>query len=199
MKKIVSLLVVLLMCLTTGAIAESVPSKTTGDLTQFEVAFANMPADTGFFILPDAQDEAEYQNRLDICQKEVITLSQAKSITEYFGEVKDASGAVVNMAAQLGSDTLNVYEFCALSAGGYEEANGAVTAKMLFSTPYEVGEKVLVMVGIVTVNQNGAQSVEWFVYEGVGAEEQGCIRVELNPEIVLAIQNGTALLAIVSK
>ena len=46
----------------------------------------------------------------------------------------------------------------------------------------------------------------WVAYEGVGAEvenagveEQGCIQVELNPEIILAIQEGTALLAVVSK
>lgn len=70
---------------------------------------------------------------------------------------------------------------------------------MQFSTPYEKDEKVIVLIGLAKENQDGVQSIEWTAYEGIGVEEQGCIQVELDPEIILAIQNGTALLAIVSK
>ena len=77
---------------------------------------------------------------------------------------------------------------------------------MFFSTPYEKDEKVLVMIGIVTVLENGTQDVAWQVFEGIGLgavesqeESVGSIQVELTPEIVMAIQNEIALLAIVSK
>ena len=206
MKKIVSLLVALLLCLFSVAFAESVPSKTTGDLTQFEVAAENMPADSGFFIRPVVEDEEAYQHHVEICQNEINALIQAESVEEFFGEVKNASGEVVDIAALLGSETLNVHEFCPLMVGEYAEEYGVVNAKMLFSTPYAKGETVVVLIGLVTIDQNGAQNVEWVAYEGVGAEvenagveEQGCIQVELNPEIILAIQEGTALLAVVSK
>lgn len=69
---------------------------------------------------------------------------------------------------------------------------------MLFSTPYEVGEKVAVMIGLVFEN-----NVAWTAFEGVGiaaaqVEAAGSIQVMLNAETVAAIQNGTALVAIVS-
>lgn len=199
MKKIVSILVALVLCLSTAAFAEAVPSKTTGDLVQFEVETDNLPEDSGFFIQPVAENEEAEQQKAEACQNEITKLAQSEDVEAYFGEVKNAAGEVVDMKELLGSDTLNVYEFCALVSGSYQESYGSVSVKMQFSTPYEKDEKVIIMIGLVTVNQDGTQSVEWTAYEGIGVDEQGCILVELDPEIILAIQNGTALLAIVSK
>lgn len=199
MKKIVSILIALALCLSAAAFAESVPSKTTGDLVQFEVAADNLPADSGFFIQPIAENNEAYQQNVKICQNEITKLAQSENVAAYFGEVKNAAGEVVDMKELLGSDTLNVYEFCALIAGGYQESYGNVSVKMQFSTPYEKDEKVIILIGLVEADQGGMQSVNWTAYEGFGVEEQGCIQVELDPEIILAIQNGTALLAIVSK
>ena len=205
MKQFVSLLVVLVLCLSAVAFAESVPSKTTGDLTKFEVECENMPADSGFFIRPVVTDEEEYQEKVEICQNEIVKLAESENVVEYFGEVKNAEGEVVDIAALLESDTLNVFEFCPAIAGEYDETYGNVNIKMLFSTPYEKDEKVIVLVGLVTEEEDGTQTVEWIAYEGVGieiedaeVEEQGCIQVELDPEIIQAIQDGTALLAVVS-
>lgn len=206
MKKMIGLLVTLLLCLYAVAFADSVPSKIIDDLTRFEVEAENLSGDAVFFIRPIMDDEEEYQEQVEICQNAISTLMQAESITEFFGEVKDASGEVVDLVALLESENLNVYEFCALNAEGYEGYYGAVTAKMLFATPYEKDEKVVVLIGMVTANQDGTQSIEWTAYEGMGVEAedagvegQGCIQVKLNPEIVIKIQEGTALLAIVSK
>lgn len=199
MKKIVSILVALMLCLSAAAFAESVPSKTTGDLVQFEAAADNLPADAGFYIQPIAEDDEAYQQSVEISQNEITKLAQSENVAAYFGEVKNAEGEVVDVKALLGSDTLNVYEFCALAAGLYQESYGNVSIKMQFSTPYEKDEKVIVLIGLAKENQDGVQSIEWTAYEGIGVEEQGCIQVELDPEIILAIQNGTALLAIVSK
>ena len=74
---------------------------------------------------------------------------------------------------------------------------------MMRPTPYEAGEKVAVMIGLVTENENGETTVAWKVFEGVGiaaeqVEDMGSIEVELDAETVLAIENDIALLAIVS-
>lgn len=206
MKKIVCLLIALVLCLSCVALAESVPSKTTGDLTKVEVVAENMPVDAGFSIRPIAADDVEHQKEVEFCQKEIATLAESASVVEYFGEVKNAAGEVVDITAMLESETLNVHEFAPFVASNYEESYGKVTAKMVFATPYAKDEKVVVLIGLVTVDENGNQHVEWIAYDGMGielegiaVEEQGCIQVELDPEIVKAIQDGSAILAVVSK
>lgn len=204
MKKIVCLLVALMLCLSSAAFAESVPSKTTGDLTKFEVAVENAENASGFYVAPVAESDDANQDRAQACQAEISKLVASEKVAAYFGEVKDAAGNTVSLTEVLGTDTLNVHEFCAIKAGGFDEQFGKVTANMLFSTPYAAGEKVIVMIGIVTINADGTQTVAWTAYEGVGVqvdsvENQGCIQVALDPATVLAIQQGTALLAIVSK
>ena len=54
------------------------------------------------------------------------------------------------------------------------------------------------MIGLVTVDANGNRVVTWTALEGMGADN-GALQVELTPEIMMAIQNGTALMAVVSK
>lgn len=206
MKKIVCILVALMLCLSAVAFAESVPSKKVDDLTKVTVTGVNLPADSGFFLRLIVDNEEEYQHLVEICQKEIEKLALSESIIDYFGVVKNTNEDVVDMVTQLESETLNVYEVWPVIAGGYEEDYGAVTVEMLFSTPYEKNEKVLVLIGLVTENQDNTQNVEWVAYDGfgmdlenAGTEGWGGIQAELDPEIILAIQNGTALLAIVSK
>ena len=78
-----------------------------------------------------------------------------------------------------------------------------MTTKIWLATPYEVDEKVAVMIGMVTENADGTNTVSWKAFEGVGIapeseEAVAGIQTELDPETVLAIQEGVALLAIVS-
>lgn len=214
MKKLVCLVLALMMCTSAAALAESMPSKTVADLTRFEVVAENQPDDENIYLLPVnevtvGETLPEYQARIDICEKEIEKLAVSETIESYFGEVTDAERSVVDMRALLGAgedETLNVFEFCPAIAGGFQEDCGKVTATMLFSTPYEEGEKVLVLIGLVTVLEDGTQEVAWRAFEGVGLgaiedeeETYGSIQVELTPEIVAAIQEGTALLAVVSK
>ena len=91
-------------------------------------------------------------------------------------------------------------------AEGYSEEFGDVTAKFLFPTPYEKDQPVVVMIGIVTVNEDETQTVVWTAFDGIGVEaeetgveEIGAVEVVLDPQTVLAIQEGIALLAVVSK
>lgn len=214
MKKLVCLVLALAMCACAAALAESVPSKTVSDLTRFEVVAENQPDDANIYLLPVTEATVgeqmpEYQERVEACEKEIEKLAGCESVESYFGEVTDAEGNVVDLKALLGVEedaVLNVFEFCPAIAGGFQEDCGNVTANMLFSTPYEEGEKVLVLIGLVTVLEDGTQEIVWQVFEGVGLgavtaenETYGGIQVELTPEIVTAIQEGTALMAVVSK
>ena len=197
MKKFACMLLALLMCLTSAAaLAEYTPSKKAADLTKVEVTAENLPANSGFFIHIVNEDETEYQKQLDICKAEVTKLAAASSVDTYFG-------TDVDLKAIVAADQLNVFELKPVIAGGYDAAYGKVTAKMLFSTPYEVGEKVAVLIGLVTENADGSTVVDWKAFAGVGVaadqvEAAGSIQVELDAETMLAIQNGIALLAVVS-
>lgn len=206
MKKMVVLLLVLALCASVGALAESVPSKTTGDLTCFEVVRENLPAEAGFYIRPIKEDEVEYRRELEICQNEIATLAKKENVVDYFSDVKDPDGEDVDLKEMLEAEQLNVFEFCPFVAGNYDLTYGNVKVRMLFSTPYEVDERVAVLIGFERTNADGTISISWTAYEGIGVEpdeeateEQGCIEVELDPDIVLAVQEKTALLAIVSK
>ena len=53
MKKIVCVLIALMLCLSSTAFADFVPSPTTGDMTRFVTEVENSAADTsGFIVLP---------------------------------------------------------------------------------------------------------------------------------------------------
>ena len=198
MKKFTCLMLSLLLCLASvAAFAESIPSKTAADLTSFDVTAESLPANSGFFLRTVKDDETDYQKQLDICKDEIAKLAAAETVEAYFGDE--------TLKEKVGVDKLNVFEFAPVIAGGYDKSYGKVTAKMLFSTPYEKDEKVVVMIGMVSENTDGTYAVEWTAYEGKGIEADanqvenlGRIEVEFDPVIVAAIQDGTALLAIVS-
>lgn len=199
MKKIISVLVSLVLCLSVSAFAESVPSKTVGDMSKVNITGDNIPADSGFVFRLIVEIEEGHEHRTEICNHEIEKLEQTESVADYFGEVKNAAGEGVDIAAMLESEALNVHEFWPVVAEGYDENYGSVTVEMVFSTPYAKDEKVMLMIGLVTVNEDNTQDVEWIAYEGICVDEQGTIQVELEPEIILAIQNGVALLAVVSR
>ena len=197
MKKFTCMMLALLLCLTSvAALAESVPSKTTADLRWIEADPEKDPEDSGFYIRIVTVDETNYQERVEICTEEIAKLAAAESVEAYFGEEQDLKSIV-------GADELNVFEYVPIIAGGYDIAYGTVTTKIWLATPYEVDEKVAVMIGMVTENADGTNTVSWKAFEGVGIapeseEAVAGIQTELDPETVLAIQEGVALLAIVS-
>ena len=124
-------------------------------------------------------------------------LAQSASVAEYFGTVTDSEGNEINLTEILGADALNVYEFLPLVVDGYDPAYGNVTATMEFSTPYEEGEQVVVLVGLVTVAEDGTEAMAWTALPGLGTSNGG-IEVEFTPEIMVQIQEGTAMMTVVS-
>lgn len=81
MKKIVCVLIALMLCLSSTAFADFVPSPTTGDMTRFVTEVENSAADaSGFIVLPliaENMTEEEYENykrRFYVCQFEIDRL-----------------------------------------------------------------------------------------------------------------------------
>lgn len=210
MKKIVCLTLALLLCLSAVALAEEVvPSKNTSDMVVVEVDPAlntNVPADSGFVVIPvleeDEAQAVEYADNIALCQEEIVKLMEsaaggtdASGVEAYFGEVRDSEGNVVVLSEALSAPALNVFEFMPLVAANYDEAYGNVTLTFQFKTPYAQDEPVLVMIGLRNAETG---EMEWTVFEGIGVGEEGAVQVEFTPEILKAIQEDNALLAVVS-
>ena len=210
MKKIVCLTLALLLCLSAVALAEEVvPSKNTSDMVVVEVDPAlntNVPADSGFVVIPvleeDEAQAAEYADNIALCREEIVKLMEsaaggtdASGVEAYFGEVRDSEGNVVVLSEALSAPALNVYEFMPLVAVNYDETYGNVTLTFQFKTPYAQDEPVLVLIGLRNAETG---EMEWTVFEGIGVAEEGAVQVEFTPEILRAIQDGNALLAVVS-
>lgn len=214
MKKLACLILALALCISSSAMADTIPSKTTADLTKFDVVVENQPqpGEPHPYLLPVneltfSHGLPHHERQLEILRLEIAKLSRM-GIDSYFATATDSNGRLVDLRTMLGLEAgaaLNVFEFCEVVAGGFEEDCGMVTATMLFPTPYEKGEKVDVLIGIVTLLGDDAYTVDWQAFKGVGMdfvtmqeETHGSIRSVFTPEIVWAIENGIALLAVVS-
>ena len=210
MKKMICLVLALLLCLSATALAEeSVPSKNTSDMVFVEIDPAlnpGIPADSGFMVIPVLEeDEAHleaYPEHNALCQAEIAKLAEAavsgtdaSGVEAYFGEVHDSEGNVVVLSEMLSAQALNVFEFMPVVVANYDAAYENAVLTFQFKTPYAQDEPVLVLIGIQNA---GSEEMEWMAFEGVGVGEEGKVQVEFTPEILRAIQDGNALLAVVS-
>ena len=194
MKRVVSLVLVLMLCVSVCAMAEYVPSKRTSDMVEIEFEGDNIPEDADLKIKLIV-DEEEYAELIEICQKEIDKLRESESIEAYFGEIKDIEGNILVLSEMLDAEVLNVFEFLPLVVENYDPSYGNIRVTFLFNTPYELDEKVIALIGIM--NEETLE-MDWTALEGVGVGEEGAVQVEFTPELFEAIQNGTAMIAIVS-
>lgn len=209
MKKIVCLVLAALLCLSMAALAEeAVPSKNTSDMVSVEIDPAlnpNLPENSGFVAFPvleeDATQAEEYAESIALCQEEIVRLmaaaggTDASGVEAYFGTVRDSEGNEVALSEALQAQMLDVFEFMPLVVQNYDGAYGDVTLTIQFKTPYEEGEPVLVLIGIRNAETG---EMEWTAFEGAGVGEAGAVQVTFTPEILTAIQENVALLAVVS-
>lgn len=196
MKKCVAILFSLVLCLSV-AVAESVLSKTTSDLTEVkDVVVENLPADSTFSIAIGEKEEAVAVANTEIAK--LVEAVQTADVTTYFGEITDTQGNAVSLTEALGVENVNVHELMPIEVNDYEETYGTVTMTFAVSTPYAKDEQIVVLLGLVTVNADGTQTVTWTAHDA-DVTEEGTIKVDFEPEILKLIQEGTALIAIVSK
>lgn len=184
MKKIIALVLSLvLLCSASAVFADATPSKTTADLVAAEVAVEN-PVEGKTPALEAATEQAD----LDAAAAELAKLTE-QGVDAYFG-----AEAVAAVAAILGEGAeVSVDEFLPIKVVDYEEGMGDATITLEFPTAYAAGEKVAILVGLPE-----GDAIVWNVYEGVGLEN-GQVQFTLPADVMLAIVNGTALVAVVSK
>lgn len=192
MKKLICLVLAMLLCVSAVA-AMAAPSPTTDD---FNTTQTNKPKTSALVVKTIALDSEEYKALVEKCMAELQKLQEAGSAAVYFGEVIDSEGNKVSFAELFGEDGLTVCELMPLVVANYEDTLGNVKVTFQFSTPFEKGEEVVVLIGLVDA-QTG--EVEWYALKGVGTGDNGAIEVEFTPELLEAIQNGQALIAVLKK
>ena len=194
MKKLVCLVLVLL-CFVAVAAAESVPSKSTADMVVVTEIVTEDGTVVPGLVVEAVTDPVAYEKAVEVCSQEIEKLVASTSVEEYFGEVRDTEGNVVSLTEALGAENVTVNEFVPVVVDNYNAELGNVKVSFKFSTPYEAGKKVVVLVGIVDPLTG---EVEWVALEGEGTGDDGAIAVEFTPEVLEAIQGGTAMMAVVS-
>lgn len=193
MKKLFCLILVLI-CIGTAAMAESVPSKSTADLVETVAVTTETGVAAPDLVIAPVVDAVEYQQKVEICQNEIQKLAESASVEEYFGEVKDSEGNAVSVKEVLEAQNLTVNEFMPLVVNNYDASYGKVKVNFKLSTPYTWNEKVVVLVGIVNPVTG---LVEWTMFDGIGTID-GNLEVEFTPEILAAVQSSDAMMAVAS-
>lgn len=195
MKKLFCLILTL-VCIASAAFA-AVPSRTTADMnTTTQVTDAGNNPITGLTVTPVADTEADrvqYEQKLEAAKTELNKLresfNQTGSIEAYFGEVADTNDNPVSLAGK------TVDEFMPLAVSGVETIGDAdVNVGFNLATKYEMGESVVVLIGVVN---DLTGEVEWVALEGVGTEDGGIV-VTFPAAVLAAIENGTAMMAVAS-
>lgn len=185
MKKIIAIaLTLMLLCGATSVFATglAIPSKTTEDLTSFEVK-VETPVDGKQVTMAPAASQATAEAELEKAQA-------AQTAEGYFGE--EATKAIKDI---LGDNAeISIDEFLAISAEGYEDGMGEITIIAKFPTPYAKDEKVAVSFGTF----DAEKVLTWKVFEGIGLQD-GRVQFKLDPESFKTLQAGEALLAACSK
>ena len=172
MKKILAIMFALI--LGTACVAYAVPSKTTEDMSTFEIEGST--GDDYFYITP-AEDQA-------LAEEELEKLAEAGE-DEYFGEAAEAAKKALEL------DELTTYEFLRIITGNYKPEMGDVLVHMTFATPFEEGQKVGVMLGYAAEEGN-----EWTYLEGIGNADEG-VDVVIPSDLCQKIQDEGAMLALV--
>ncbi|MDO4483116.1 MAG: hypothetical protein Q4C54_01395 [Clostridia bacterium] len=152
MKKLAALLMTVLMAvmmLCVPALGEDLPSITIGDVKKVVISNDNEKDGTGFILREDEEDIAYVGSG-----REIIRLEEAASPQEYFNAVNE-KGEEVILTEMLENEDITVDELIPVEAFNYEPSMGNVRVWIDSITPYEEGQKVIVLFGF-TLRANGS-------------------------------------------
>ena len=146
-----------------------------------------------------------YERLMAEADTELEKLMDADKVTDYFGIVYlSSTGDQVPMIDLFDGQQPDIFEFEPIIAGGFDLGDGDVVVDMAFVTPYELGEQVAVLIGVVANELEDGQHVTWVAHRGVCVEipefpNADGIEVELRAEMVDIIQSRDTLLAVASQ
>lgn len=197
MKKLICLVLAMLLCVGSVTLAMAASSKTTSDMTGTEEVKtstgSSAPKDLVVEPIADTAGTKEQQAQ---CEQMVEEIAAAGSVAEFFGDLQDDAGASLDLAEILGTDKPVVNEVVPLVVKNYTAGSGSMKASFTFATPYQKDEPVVVVVRVVDPKTG---KVTQIALKGNGNGVNGGIDVVFPPEVLEAIQNGTATMAVVSK
>lgn len=174
MKKVLSLILATLLVLTSvAALAEAVPSKTTGDLASVKEVVAENGTGVSIVIV-EANDAV-----LKIMTEAVEAILNGTDAVAVFNENTQKA-----IAEKVGDKALALNEMHPIEVIGYTDAHGAVTATFELPTKY-TAEQTLVAVACVFAG--GVD--EEFVMEAV-ANEDGTVKVSFPADVLKKIVAG---------
>ena len=212
MKKLICLMMALLFVCGV-AFAQGTPSITIGDLSNSLVKAENLAdaAAAGMFVEPLNEFSPrfmleEYQELIQLGADELEKLMTAEKVTDYFGNViVDSTGETRALLDLFDGNEPVIYEFAPIIAGGYQVSYGHVTATLLFATPYNPGDEVAVLIGIVNYGESEDEetTVEWHALKGTCVtvpeyDDAEGIEVRFTPEMMTILQDVDTLVAIAS-
>lgn len=184
MKKVLSLVLVLMLCLAMSAMAATSPD-VSAIIANIAAITATATTETGaaMSIGPDVTDEA-----IDATEAQVKKLA-GSTAEEFFGA--DAAAKI----AELSSGKL--VEMFPILCSGYDASMGAVTVS--FDVPsaeaLTAGQKTAVAIGVPNGMEAGEAVYDWTVLEGV-ADGNGAIVVTIDADTMAAISVAGAMVAI---
>lgn len=173
------------------AFATGVPSKTTQDMTTVVsiVSETGVELPPGFQIIPLVATESATRELAAI--QSFVTTPNA-TVVQYFDvAVREEIAKLLPEGFDL--DTLSMNEFLPITVVNYEESYGDVAATFQFATQYQEGQPVVALVGI-TDEVTGV--VAWTVLKAEVVD--GLVKIHFTQDILLKIQSGDAMLAILN-
>ena len=195
MKKMALALVAALMMLSMSTAFAATPSKTTTDVTQVkEVATVNEDGTTTAaknWNLEVTEDSDEVTSEIAKIYAHVVTAGN-HAVSYFPIETQEALAEL--FGADFDLKTLNLNEFVTLKLTGYENIGGDAKVTFTFTTKYEVGKKVAVVVGLYNGQRdaNGQYIVEWVVL-GAEALENGDLCVVFPADVLAQINDAVAV------
>ena len=183
MKKI-ALLLVLALCLPTFCFAAT--SITKADLYA-------QPEDSILLVVTTDEAFAEVDT-------EIEKIKTTVSFDDYFNAV-DENEEKVQLADIEELQPVTVYEFFPIEIKEEEketekEYEDEETIVVNVPTVYDVGERVIVLIGINT-EENGEENIKWYAFEGVGVD--GGVQLTLKAEFIELMAAKGEFMAIASK
>lgn len=184
MKKIISVILVLVLCLSAASALAATKSPTVPDY---------------YDVYPTPKQEGKFTVDLNskVAADLLEMLKKAESVDAFFGEViidDKGNTALLSTLLETENEKLVVNEFVGVTYDG--PTNKEVDVTITVPSVYKVGEKVIVVIGVV----NG-EEVTWYAFEGEVKTSAGgvsTIVIKLTPAMFKEMKGKECVIAIVS-
>lgn len=187
MKKWTTLGVAALMTLSMATAYAAVPSKTTTDISR--VVSVSTASDAQGWTVEVIEDKEPVVEEITKIYDAVVVQKQAP--IEYFPEENQEEVAL--LLEDLDVKTLEMNEFVTIDEVNYDEQYGDAEVIFEFTTMYEQGQRIVVLVGYYTGerDENGQYIVEWVTFEAEALED-GTVKVIFTQEQLVRLKEAPA-------